>query len=832
MESLRVAVRIRPEDETVDGGCIITKKDSSFSSSSSSNDDSLQRITIVKDSNKENKTLIDNNSNATSYEFDRIFGTESSQSEVFEYAKPLVEECLKGFTVTIFAFGMTGSGKTHTISGDSHDVGILPRSVNHVFDRLIKMTSQSPDQVSMVCLTYVELYNNNLKDLLSDASASSSYDSSTGGDSLKIHEHPKRGIYLTGSPGIRTPVSSPEECMALIQKGNKTRATGSTNLNERSSRSHTVISLEIITRDLGSNCGEGEERKESEGIVSVGKLNLVDLAGSERVKMSGASGQTLEEAKQINKALSVLGDVLNSLGKYHQGLMTMDSSSSSSKAASIPHIPYRNSKLTMLLKDSLGGNSKTLMLTTIRMSSRFFQQTDMSLKYAARAKHIRNIPTQNIGFEEADGGGSHGANFMKKTLDEVARLKDQLNVRNKEYERLKGKLESIEREGSIHGKNDKQLEMEEGFRLQIEKITQQNEDGKKELQEHLSMLVHNHNSALAQKKAESKKMETKLKEHASVIENLSREKKVASINQHKANATVQELYRKIAQGQADLSQSESEKAELEKQLQVIRKKNREHETEKTKFVDAIKKLMDSRQKHKSRFAEIEAECLKGNECIESKNQEIQGLIDQHSREREENEQNFANVIEILKKSEEKIKLLTGENEEYKMENLRLIEQQGVFKVKEDEREESVGRSELDSSASTSTSVIPEKTGTQKEIEEEDEVEGKKTKPTTTIIAETNTNNDNELMKKDRLQVENVALRQKIRLMVEEEKYMMQQLQNKTIELNESKAKMLSMRIGWSEEASQKEVLELNKEGTKNICFFCFFTIYLSWIFKF
>ena len=137
----------------------------------------------------------------------------------------------------------------------------------------------------MVCLTYVELYNNTLNDLLSENGCIDGEDSG----SLKIHEHPKLGIYLTGSPGIRTPVSSPEECMALIHKGNKTRATAATNLNERSSRSHTVISLEIITRNLG---GESPEVGGGD-IVSVGKLNLVDLAGSERVKLSGASGQVL-----------------------------------------------------------------------------------------------------------------------------------------------------------------------------------------------------------------------------------------------------------------------------------------------------------------------------------------------------------------------------------------------------------------------------------------------------------------------------------------------------------------------------------------------------------
>lgn len=324
---------------------------------------------------------------------------------------------------------MTGSGKSHTISGSEHNPGIVPRAVNHIFESLMQMSSQSPDQISMVCLSYVELYNNNLNDLLTDGAINN--DSS----SLKIHEHPKQGIYLSGSPGIRTPVASAQEALELIEKGNRIRAINSTHLNDKSSRSHTVITLEIITRNISES--SSTSINEDDATLRIGKINLVDLAGSERVKLSGASGQVLEEAKQINKALMVLGDVLNALGKYHQEMSS--NASSDIVTQPLPFVPYRNSKLTMLLKDSLGGNSKTMMLTTIRCSHAFYSQSLTALKYAARAKHIKNIPTKNLGYDNTDTDGN-SANFMKKTLQEVARLKEQLNNRNLEFMHLQKKI--------------------------------------------------------------------------------------------------------------------------------------------------------------------------------------------------------------------------------------------------------------------------------------------------------------------------------------------------------------------------------------------------------
>jgi len=618
MDALRVVVRVRGESST--DSCIVVNND---------------RISILNPKvEKSGPSSADTNS---TFKFDRIFDTSSTQDEVFEYVKPLLDECLKGFTVTVFAFGMTGSGKTYTIGGLQEQPGIVPRAVAHIFDNLAKLSAHSPEQVAVVCLTYVELYNNQLHDLL--------VDSFTDSGNLKIHEHPKHGIYLTGSSGIRTPVSSADEALALIEKGNRLRATAATTLNDRSSRSHTVISLEIITKDLTSSGSTGDTECAT---ISIGKLNIVDLAGSERVKQSGASGQVLEEAKQINKALSVLGDVLNSLGKYHQSL-----SSATSTDIPTPHIPYRNSKLTMLLKDSLGGCAKTMMIATIRMSQRFHQQSLTALKYAARAKYIRNQPIPNLGYDSVQSSGQ-GSQFMSQTIAEVARLKVLLDQRSKEYESLKKKLADLELNSRENGSTESAKKVEQEFRRQIFELNNQNEDSKKELQDHFKALLVTQESQLARKIAESEALESKLKDQLSMIETLSKEKKIAHVNQHKANAAVQEMYRKISAAQSETMRLEQKNRELQAEIESSKSKSGLGCEEREKFHDAIKKLMDSRQRNKSKLAAVETELAKTNEQLSQRNHEMEQYRQTQAQEREANEKNFAKVVNLLKRAEVKV----------------------------------------------------------------------------------------------------------------------------------------------------------------------------------
>jgi hypothetical protein len=278
MENIFVAIRIRPEEKNaiyeksnyhacVKQESLTLETESRETCNNTCVTYDSRSIIIQKKVNHQDKE-------SNSFSFDKIFDESSSQEDVFNSCRKLVDASLCGYNATIFAFGMTGSGKTHTISGDTMCPGIVPRAVEHIFTSLRQSAKESESYISMVFLTYLELYNNSVFDLLSPDSKGN----------LRIHDHPTQGITVTGSPSIRTKVCSVEEALALINSGTKHRATATTNLNERSSRSHTIITIEIVRQVIGDSSTSNDKD------TSVGKINLVDLAGSERVKLSGAEG--------------------------------------------------------------------------------------------------------------------------------------------------------------------------------------------------------------------------------------------------------------------------------------------------------------------------------------------------------------------------------------------------------------------------------------------------------------------------------------------------------------------------------------------------------------
>ena len=269
----------------------------------------------------------------------------------------------------------------------------------------------------MVRMSFVEIYNNTFRDLLEGCTLSKRArkryvtDDERIRAKIDIRESSAKGVYLTGSPTLRSPVKNIAEVLGLINFGLKARAVGCTNLNEHSSRSHSILTLYV------------ESREGSDGCVCMGKMHLVDLAGSERVSLSGAEGTTLRETKNINLSLAMLGNVLSALSKFHS------SNNHHLKNNAKPLIPYRDSKLTYLLKDSLGGNSKTVMLTAVRGPEAFFQQTKMSLLYASRAKKIQN--STKINFD------SVGTSEMQKIASDVDELKMRLLERTTEFNRIR-----------------------------------------------------------------------------------------------------------------------------------------------------------------------------------------------------------------------------------------------------------------------------------------------------------------------------------------------------------------------------------------------------------
>ncbi|XP_062247758.1 kinesin-like protein KIFC3 isoform X5 [Platichthys flesus] len=279
------------------------------------------------------------------FELDKVFPPRATQTEVFQEVQSLVTSCIDGFNVCIFAYGQTGSGKTYTMEGVVNDPGINQRALRLLFS---EVTEKAPDWDYKISVGMVEIYNETLRDLLGENPT----------DKLDIKMNPDGSgqLYVPGLTEF--PVQSPEDINRVFELGHMNRATACTNLNEHSSRSHALLIITVC----GFNAATGNRTQ--------GKLNLVDLAGSERIGKSGAEGSRLREAQCINKSLSALGDVINALRCRHA------------------HVPFRNSRLTYLLQDSLSGDSKTLMMVQVSPLSSNISESVCSLKFAQRVRSI------------------------------------------------------------------------------------------------------------------------------------------------------------------------------------------------------------------------------------------------------------------------------------------------------------------------------------------------------------------------------------------------------------------------------------------------------------
>lgn len=294
------------------------------------------------------------------YVFDKVLKPTTKQKEVFESVRPIVEEVLSGFNCTVFAYGQTGTGKTWTMEGrltkdSSHpDAGVVPRAISMIFERLEKKYKEYSVKVSMM-----EIYNEDLTDLLTKENS---------GKALRIYEDPsgKKGMLVHGL--TEHLATTADQVFALLKQSSEKRKTAETLLNKKSSRSHCVFIVTIHTK---------VPQPSSDDIIKTGKLFLVDLAGSECVGKSGAVMGRAKEAGKINQSLLTLGRVINSL------------------VEKTGYVPYRDSKLTRLLQESLGGRSKTVIIATVSPSAEVMEETLNTLDYAYRAKNIRNRPQVN-----------------------------------------------------------------------------------------------------------------------------------------------------------------------------------------------------------------------------------------------------------------------------------------------------------------------------------------------------------------------------------------------------------------------------------------------------
>ncbi|PWN51431.1 kinesin heavy chain [Violaceomyces palustris] len=299
---------------------------------------------------------------ANGFAFDRVFPMGTKQKDVFEFGiKETVDDVLNGYNGTIFAYGQTGSGKTFTMMGSDIDdetlKGIIPRITEQIFENIM---ASPPHLEYLVKVSYMEIYMEKIRDLLAPQN-----------DNLQVHEEKNKGVYVKGLSDFY--VGGQADVYEIMRQGGLARAVSSTNMNAESSRSHSIFLITIQQRNVET------------GSQKTGNLYLVDLAGSEKVGKTGASGQTLEEAKKINKSLSALGMVINAL---------TDGKSS--------HVPYRDSKLTRILQESLGGNSRTTLIVNCSPCAYNGDETLSTLRFGIRAKSIKNKAKINAELSPAE----------------------------------------------------------------------------------------------------------------------------------------------------------------------------------------------------------------------------------------------------------------------------------------------------------------------------------------------------------------------------------------------------------------------------------------------
>jgi len=343
----------------------------------------MKELTVKGINNQHNKT----------YQFDRVFGPKSEQIHVYRsVVEPLLEEVMMGYNCTVFAYGQTGSGKTFTMEGKlankdkavAWDVdpiaGIVPRALGQMFDKL-NSAEQGEETESVVKVSFLELYNEEMYDLLSAAEDM---------NKLKLFEDPmvRGSVIIHGLEDVI--VTSKEQVMGILEKGSMKRQTAETMMNASSSRSHTVFTITVHIKEV---------TKDGDEVLRTGKLNLVDLAGSENIGRSGAQDQRAVEAGKINQSLLTLGRVITSLVE-HAG-----------------HVPYRESKLTRLLQDSLGGRTKTSIIATVSPAAVNYEETVSTLDYANRAKNITNRPEINQRLNKAEMLKSYETELTKLKRD-------------------------------------------------------------------------------------------------------------------------------------------------------------------------------------------------------------------------------------------------------------------------------------------------------------------------------------------------------------------------------------------------------------------------------
>ncbi|KAL7745956.1 Kinesin- motor protein, partial [Sorochytrium milnesiophthora] len=484
------------------------------------------------------------------YTFDRVFGPEATQDTVYEdVAAPILHEVLAGYNCTICAYGQTGTGKTyeHTMEGSlqmengtySAQAGIVPRVLFKLFEAL-----ELQDVESSVKVSCIELYNEELRDLLSPNDTKP-----------QIRDGAHKAV-VGGLEEVL--VTSANDCIAVLQRGSLRRQIAATSSNEQSSRSHCVFAITVHIREVTN---EGEE------VLKIAKLNLVDLAGSEHLGRSGAENKRMQEANKINKSLLALGRVINAL-VYRER-----------------HIPYRDSKLTRLLQDSLGGSTKTCIIATVSPAWCNVDETVSTLDYAHRAKNIRNKPqiNQRMSKKVAIKEYVHEIEKLKQDL-QSARDKNGIILSPERYKELTEDCEAVQTQ-MVQMRKDVE-EREEHMRQQQEVY-----DRNMQLFEHAKVSLQSTKAQLAERTEQLRTAETSLEEHKVV--NQAHAQHEASLN-----GVIRGLIATLTSTTTDVEQLH---AKIDRKTQ-IQQDNKQTVTE---YKDHLVKQLGSLENALRKFEEIQ-----------------------------------------------------------------------------------------------------------------------------------------------------------------------------------------------------------------------------------
>lgn len=385
--NIKVVVRVRPfnnRETDRSAKCIVSMKDN-------------QTVLTPHQPDPKNKAAKAVLEQPKTFAFDKSYWSFNRSDEHFagqedvftDLGKPLLDNAFKGYNNCIFAYGQTGSGKSYSMMGFGEEQGVIPRICKDLFERIEGQSVADKDLTSTVEVSYLEIYNERVRDLLNPA---------TKGN-LKVREHPATGPYVEDL--AKLVVRNFGEIGHLMDEGNKARTVAATNMNETSSRSHAVFTLTLTQRRHDVETNMDTEK--------VAKISLVDLAGSERATSTGATGARLKEGAEINRSLSTLGRVIAALA---------DMSDPKTKKTKGMQVPYRDSVLTWLLKDSLGGNSLTAMIAAISPADINFEETLSTLRYADSAKRIKNHAVVN---EDPN------ARMIRELKEELAQLRAKLS---------------------------------------------------------------------------------------------------------------------------------------------------------------------------------------------------------------------------------------------------------------------------------------------------------------------------------------------------------------------------------------------------------------------